>query len=215
MKNELLSVLSNNRIAPDVYELKLGGAGDIPKAGQFVELAVNGFYLRRPFGVADFSDGVLTLLYRVQGRGTEAMTSVKNGDKCDVLAFLGNGFDINKYESPLLIGGGMGAAPLYYLAKIFKKKGITTSIILGSKSREDMFYADKFEKLGNLYITTDDGSFGYNGNVVQRLKEGDVYFDGYYACGPLVMLKNLKDFSAKGVMSLEARMGCGFGACMG
>ncbi len=215
MKEKILTVVSNTEIAPAVYELKLSGAEDVPQVGQFVELAVEGFYLRRPFGVADYEDGVLTILYRVQGNGTEAMTLLKCGDKVNVLLYLGNGFTADKFTTPLIIGGGMGVAPLYYLTKRLKENGYNPTVILGFKNKSEIIYADKFEKLGKVYIATDDGSCGFHGNALDRLKVGDLAFDGYFACGPAVMLKYLQAYSTAGELSLEARMGCGFGACMG
>lgn len=215
MNEAILKVESNIRLEGNTYELKLSGAyGDI-KTGQFVEISLDGFYLRRPFSVADYEKGIITLIYKVVGQGTKAMTELVSGNKLNCLIGLGNGFNISKAKKPLIIGGGIGVAPLYYLAKEFNKKGITPTIVLGFKNNDEIFYIKQFSDIGKTIIATDDGSFGFHGNVIDAIKAKNIDYDYYYACGPMVMLKSLADFSTAGELSLEARMGCGFGACMG
>lgn len=215
MKQTDYIVQSNIEIASSVYELKLSGETNF-RAGQFVELAVGGFSLRRPFGVADCGLGALTLLYRVQGAGTDAMTKWKIGDKVNALVGLGNGFNTAELpKKPLIIGGGMGIAPLYYLAKTIAASGVRPAAVLGFKNKEEAFYIDKFMDYCDVTVAADDGGIGVKGNVIDALNYYNIDCDYYYACGPEIMMKNLQRLPYKGEMSLEARMGCGFGACMG
>lgn len=214
MKQTNLTVKTNLKLTDGVYELKL--TGDVGKLfpGQFIEIALTGFYLRRPFGVCDCTENELTVLYRVQGRGTEYMTSLKKGDAVNCLLGLGNGFRLDA-EKPLIIGGGMGIAPLYYLAKYFDGKGKRPLAVLGFKNKSEAFYVGQFEKYADVTVATDDGSLGFKGNVLDALKALNADYGFYYACGPEIMLKKLSEYDARGELSLEARMGCGFGACMG
>lgn len=215
MKQVILKIIENRALNADTFELKLSGDCGELRPGQFVEVALPGFYLRRPFGVADYTDGVLTLLYKVAGRGTEEMTKLCHGEKLDVLVGLGNGFCYDKYENPVLIGGGMGIAPLYYLAKALHDTGCTPTAVLGFRSCGEAFYIEEFKKYATVIVATDDGSLGVKGNVLDALVAANVDYDGYFSCGPMIMLKHLQAKSTEGEMSLEARMGCGFGACMG
>ncbi len=211
----LFTLKSNVALNKTVYEMKLTGDCSGLRCGQFVEVSLEPFFLRRPFGVADVKGDELTLIYKVVGAGTQYMTTLEKGAKLDILTRLGNGFDLSKSKSPLVIGGGIGIAPLYMLCKHFNKSGIKPNIILGYKNADELFYADKFKKLGDVTVTTDDGSAGIKGNALDALKRINVEYDFYYACGPLVMLKALANHNRNGEISLEARMGCGFGACMG
>lgn len=215
MKQQVLSVIDNKKLNATTYELTLGGQSLNHKCGQFLELELPNFFLRRPFSIADSTDNTVTLLYKVVGVGTKELTLAKKGDTFDCLTHLGNGFDISRTKKPLLIGGGIGIAPLYKLAKDFVNMGITPEIILGFRNEKELFYIEEFKKLGKVIVGTDDGSFGCCGNVVQVLKDNISDFDYYYACGPQVMLKAMQNYSTKGQLSLEARMGCGFGVCMG
>lgn len=180
-----------------------------------LELELNNFFLRRPFSIADCTDTTVTILYKVLGDGTKKLSEAKIGDSFDCLTHLGNGFNTDRTNKPLLIGGGIGIAPLYKLAKDFASKGIAPDIILGFKNCNELFYVEEFKKLGNVFVATYDGSFGCCGNVVEILKLNIPSIDYYYACGPLVMLKALQCYNSSGELSLEARMGCGFGVCMG
>lgn len=211
MKREILSVISCRDLNAGVYELVLSGASDM-RAGQFVELSVSGFYLRRPISVADSADGVLTLLVKEAGEGTKKLRTVKSGDTVDALTGLGNGFDTNA-EKPLLVGGGIGCAPLYKLAKDFAAAGVRATAVLGFRNAAEVYYAEEFARFCDVVIATDDGSAGVRGNAVSAAEGID--FDRFYACGPQVMLRAAAEKLRHGQVSLEARMGCGFGACMG
>lgn len=211
MKREILSVISCRDLNAGVYELVLSGASDM-RAGQFVELSVPGFYLRRPISVADSADGVLTLLVKEAGEGTKKLRTVKSGDTVDALTGLGNGFDLNA-EKPLLVGGGIGCAPLYKLAKDFAAAGVRPTAVLGFRNAAEVYYAEEFARFCDVVIATDDGSAGVRGNAVSAAEGVD--FDRFYACGPQVMLRAAAQKLVYGQVSLEARMGCGFGACMG
>ena len=211
MKREILSVISCRDLNAGVYELVLSGASDM-RAGQFVELSVPGFYLRRPISVADSADGVLTLLVKEVGEGTKKLRTIKSGDTVDALTGLGNGFDTNA-EKPLLVGGGIGCAPLYKLAKDFAAAGVRATAVLGFRNAAEVYYAEEFSRFCDVVIATDDGSAGVRGNAVSAAESID--FDRFYACGPQVMLRAAAEKLVYGQVSLEARMGCGFGACMG
>lgn len=213
MNEEILTIIKNEKLNDSTYRLVLGGMKSVPKAGQFVEVQLESHFLRRPFGVADFCNGELTLLYRVVGIGTSNMTKLPIGTKLNVLVNLGNGFSLDA-KKPVLISGGIGLAPLYYLAKQFYEKGIKPKVILGFKNKSEVIFVEEFERIADVIIATDDGSVGFHGNSVSAFKTLSDY-DCFYACGPMVMMKALCDFSTDGYVSLEARMGCGFGACMG
>ncbi len=216
MKVVDLTVVENIQIKNDIYLLTLeGDTSAIKHSGEFAELKLDKYYLRRPLSIHDYSANQVKFLYKVLGHGTKDLTKYKKGDVINTILGLGNGFDDSKSKNPLLIGGGIGIAPLYNLAKEFNKKGIRPNIILGFKNIDEVCYIKEFEALGNVVVTTDDGTYGYKGNPVSYLKENNVEYDYYYACGPLVMLKFLSMYSKLGCVSLEARMGCGFGACMG
>lgn len=214
MKQEILTVISNKKLNDSTFELKLSGVTENMLAGQFIEIKLPQKYLRRPFSVADYSNGTLTILYKVLGLGTEIMTEIKAGERLDVLTGLGNVFDLMKTQSPVLVGGGIGVAPMYYLARSFCEKGIKPTLILGFRNKQEAFYIEEFSKFANVIIATDDGSLGVKGNALDVIKTLEKV-DFYYACGPMVMLRALSNYSVCGQVSLEARMGCGFGACMG
>lgn len=214
MEQKILTVIKNRALGADIYELTLSGEDLKMLPGQFVELKLDGFFLRRPISVCDSDYDRLTLLYKVAGEGTKAMTFLSEGDRLDALTHLGNGFRLSA-KRPLLIGGGIGIAPLYRLAKEFKSKGVDPEMILGFKNADEAVYTDKFSAFGKVIIATDDGSMGVKGNAVSAMKASCASFDRYYACGPSVMLKALKEENENGELSLEARMGCGFGVCMG
>ena len=216
MKSVELIIKSNAKINHDTYLMTLeGDLVDIKKPGEFVEIKLDNYYLRRPISVCEFSSNELKLLYKVLGHGTKDMTSYKEGKKLDVLVGLGNGFDVSKAKKPLLVAGGIGIAPMFALADCFNKMNIKPIILYGAASKKDLVLLDELSKYGEVICCTDDGSYGYKGNTVSYLKENDIDFDCYYACGPHMMLKYLAQYSPKGYLSLEARMGCGFGACMG
>lgn len=213
MKKQLLEVTGNKKLAENIWEIKFSGVDLKMRAGQFVELSVFDCFLRRPMSVCDCDEHSLTVLYKTVGKGTFKMTSLKAGDSVDALTHLGNGFDLSDASAPLLIGGGIGVAPLYLTAKGFAKINVRPTLVIGCKTVSELYYLDEFNALANLIITTDDGSAGIKGNAL--LAVDNVEFDRYFACGPQVMLKALQQKSRRGQLSLEARMGCGFGACMG
>ncbi len=216
MKEVEFIISSNEKVGKDTYLLTLeGDTSAIVNPGEFVEVKLNSYFLRRPISVHDYKENELKLLYKVLGRGTKDLSSYLPSTKLNCLVGLGNGFDVTKSKKPLLIGGGIGIAPLYNLAKTFNKLNIKPIIILGFKNKEEVILYEEFKTLGEVIITSDDGSIGTKGNPVSYLKSHDLYYDYYYACGPLIMLKFLTKFSQNGQVSLEERMGCGFGACMG
>ena len=216
MKQKLLTVLANTALTETVFEMKLSGIADANiRPGQFVNIKTEGDYLRRPISVCDAEGDVLTLVYRVVGSGTAKMSAWKPGNTADVLLELGNGYDLSPAgERPLLVGGGVGVPPLYYLAKELNKQGARPSVVLGFNTASEQFYEEQFRAVcEDVKVTTADGSYGIKGFVTDALPEECTQF---YACGPLPMLKALyKGLPADGQFSLEERMGCGFGACMG
>lgn len=210
-------VESNKKIAKDIYEMILmGDTSDITAPGQFVNILIDGCYLRRPISVCDVSEGQLKIIYKVVGEGTEKMSRLSHGKNLDILSGLGNGFDVKKGENPVVIGGGVGVPPMYMLCKELIKEGKKPVVILGFNTKEDVFYKEEFEKLGlETIVTTVDGSMGIKGFVTDALKEIKTY-SYFYTCGPEPMLKALYNATnVSGQLSFEERMGCGFGACMG
>ena len=194
----------------------LGDTSEIKKPGQFVNIKLDGLFLRRPISVNDVENDKLTLIYKVVGKGTEQMSNMVCGETLDILTGLGNGYDISKSgDKPLLIGGGVGVPPLYMLAKklIADKKDVT--VILGFNTKDEIFYEDEFKALGaKVYVTTVDGSYGQKGFVTTPMEGLDYTYT--YTCGPESMLKAVyKTSKTTGEYSFEERMGCGFGACMG
>ncbi len=217
MKQELFKIISNTPIANDVLKMVLeGDTSDITASGQFVNIKIDGFYLRRPISVCDVEDDKLTLIYKVVGKGTEAMRDMKSGETLDVLTGLGNGYDLSvSGEKPLLLGGGVGVPPLYNLAKKLIAEGKEVTVILGFNSKGDVFYENEFAALGaKVFVTTADGSYGIKGFVTDAVS--DLEYTYFYTCGPEPMLKAVyKTLTTSGQFSFEERMGCGFGACMG
>ncbi len=213
----IFTVKTNEKIAKDVYLMTLSGdTSKITSPGGFVELELPGLYLRRPISVCDVQGDTLTLIYKVVGVGTDAMRKYGSGTRLDLLTGLGNGFYLDAdTKNPLLVGGGVGVPPLYMLCKRLIEKGVSPSVILGFNTKDDVFYKDEFEALGvKVTVTTADGSYGTKGFVTDALDAHT--YDYTYACGPLPMLKALYDRAGVGgEYSFEARMGCGFGACMG
>ncbi|MBE6732917.1 MAG: dihydroorotate dehydrogenase electron transfer subunit [Ruminococcaceae bacterium] len=217
MKREIFTLLSSKCIAENVFEIKLEGNCEGISSGQFVNIELDGMYLRRPISVCDVNDNILTLIYKVVGKGTKALSEAKIGDKFDLLTGLGNGYDINvDTKKPVLAGGGVGTPPLYMLAKKLIEKGIKPYIALGFADKKSVFYKEEFEKLGlKVSVATVDGSFGTKGFVTDCIKNDFSDADYVFTCGPEPMLKAVYDLGLKGQFSFEERMGCGFGACMG
>ena len=211
------TIVSNEPIARDVYKMVLAGdTSAITAPGQFINLQLDGFYLRRPISVCDYDDDSVTLLYKVVGGGTEAMSEMKSGDKVDALTGLGNGFNTAKSgDKPLLIGGGVGVPPMFNLCKVLLAEGKKPTVILGFNSAADVFYEAEFQALGvETVVTTADGSYGMKGFVTDAMK--GLTYSYFYTCGPEPMFRAIdKVATTSGQYSFEERMGCGFGACMG
>jgi len=216
MRQETDEILSNRNIARSVYEMRLKADTDDIHPGQFVDVALPGRYLRRPISVCQAKDGVLTLIYKAVGHGTEQMSHMQAGEKLDVLLPAGNGYDLTRAGGyPLLVGGGVGVPPLYMLAEKLSKNSHVT-VILGFNAKDEIFYEQEFRKLGcDVIVCTADGSCGIKGFVTDGLKMVKQY-SYVYACGPAVMLKNIDSMlESDGEYSMEERMGCGFGVCLG
>lgn len=216
MKQVLFSVKENTPLTDNVYKMILtGDCSDITAPGQFVNIKIDGLFLRRPISVCDRIDNELTIIYKVVGKGTEIMSQMPKGTVLDVLTGLGNGYDLTLCgEKPLLLGGGVGVPPMYMLAKQLIEQGKSVSVILGFNTKSEVFYESEFKTLGcDVTVITVDGSYGKKGFVTDALPENYSYF---YCCGPEPMLKAVfKATETSGQFSFEERMGCGFGACMG
>lgn len=215
-KQNKYKILSNEPLTKDVYKMVLEGDTEyITAPGQFINIALDGKYLRRPISVCDYDEDCITIIYKVVGEGTEQMSALKIGTVLDVLTGLGNGYDISKSTKPLLIGGGVGVPPMYNLAKTLIANGQVPTVILGFNTADEVFYEQEFKALGcDTFVTTADGSYGIKGFVTDALDGID--FDYFYTCGPLPMFKAIYNAVNKdGQFSFEERMGCGFGACMG
>ena len=217
MRESIFKIIDNAPLTQTVYKMKLqGDVSDITSSGQFVNIKLDGLYLRRPISVCDCEDGVLTLIYKVVGKGTEQMAKMTAGEELNILTGLGNGYDISlSGDKPLLLGGGVGVPPLYMLAKKLIAEGKKVSVVLGFNTKEEVFCEENFKALGaDVFVTTVDGSYGIKGFVTDAMK--DIDYSYFYTCGPEPMLKAIFKVSAtSGQFSFEERMGCGFGACMG
>lgn len=255
MKKEILTVISNRPVdaLSKVYQMELSGCSEEQRPGQFVNIELDGLFLRRPISVCDWKDGVLTLLYKLVGKGTALMATLQPGARLDVLCSLGNGFDIDipaltrpdvptiagpdvpaltrpdipAFARPLLVGGGIGTAPLYLLARRLKERGVSPTVILGFNTASEIIYEKEFKALGlRTLVTTVDGSYGTPGFVTDALPllasvsdsstVGASGYDYCFACGPIPMLRALAPkLASPAQFSLEERMGCGTGICMG
>lgn len=217
MKQVFLTVTANIPLTETVFEMVLkGDVSEVKNSGEFINIKLEGKYLRRPISVCDVSENSLTIVYKVVGGGTEQMSQMPVGTQLDVLVGLGNGYDLAPAgDKPLLLGGGVGVPPLYNLAKRLIAAGKQVSVVLGFNTKAEVFYEDEFKALGaTVYVTTADGSYGIKGFVTDAMK--DIDYTYFYTCGPEPMLKAVYTASnTSGQMSFEERMGCGFGACMG
>lgn len=221
MKQGFYRVTENVPLTPQVYKMILSGdTAACQKPGQFVNIKLPDFYLRRPISVCDWDDTTITLLYKVVGHGTETMAKLKPGAQLDVLTGLGNGYDTEKSgNTPLLLGGGVGVPPMYALCKKLLEEGKHPSVILGFNTQEEIFYEQEFQELlsgtqGKVYVATADGSYGTKGFVTDVMKNLDYSY--FYTCGPMPMFRAIESVAkTSGQFSFEERMGCGFGACMG
>ena len=217
MKQSFFKIIENTQLTATVYKMKLSGdVSEITSPGQFVNIKIDGLYLRRPISVCDSENGVLTLIYKVVGKGTEKMAEMEAGTELDILTGLGNGYNTElSGDKPLLVGGGVGVPPLYMLAKKLIAEGKKVTVILGFNIKDEIFCEDDFKALGaDVIVATADGSYGVKGFVTDALS--GVEYTYFYTCGPEPMLKALyKATATSGQFSFEERMGCGFGACMG
>ncbi len=216
MKQSIFQIVSNKPLTASVYRMELkGDTSAITAPGQFVNIQLDGLFLRRPISVCDVQGDILTIVYKVVGKGTEAMSKMTSGN-LDILTGLGNGYDLTPAgERPVLLGGGVGVPPMYLLAKRLVALGKPVQVILGFNTRDEIFYEEEFRALGcAVTVTTVDGSYGVKGFVTDALKNMDYTY--FYTCGPEPMLKAVyRASTTSGQMSFEERMGCGFGACMG
>ena len=216
MKQGIFKISENKKLVENVYKMVLvGDTSDITACGQFINIQLDGLYLRRPISVCDCDETAVTIIYKVVGKGTEQMSKMIVGDTLDVLTGLGNGYDLSlSGDNPVLLGGGVGVPPLYMLAKKLVAQGKKVSVILGFNTKSEVFYEQEFKNLGcDVTVTTVDGSYGVKGFVTNAYPNDYTYF---YTCGPEPMLKAIyKTSKTSGQMSFEERMGCGFGACMG
>ncbi|MEE0868127.1 MAG: dihydroorotate dehydrogenase electron transfer subunit [Clostridia bacterium] len=217
MKQEIFIIKENEKIAKDVMRMVLAGnTEEITASGQFVNIKVEGFFLRRPISVCDYDSETLTLIYKIVGGGTEAMSKMKSGEGLDILTGLGNGYSLDESgDMPLLLGGGVGVPPMYKLCKCLVEMGKKPTVVLGFNSAEDVFYEEEFKKLGaRVFVATADGTYGEKGFVTDVID--NINYTYFYTCGPEPMLKAVYDkTNTEGQFSFEERMGCGFGACMG
>ena len=214
---QICRVLENAPLTPLVWKMRLSAdTSAITAPGQFVNIHLPGLYLRRPISICDWDEESLTLIYKVVGKGTDAMTRIKPPHRLDLLVGLGNGYDTTKSgQTPLLLGGGVGVPPLYGLCKALLREGKDVTVILGFNAKEELFYEEEFKALGaKVFVTTVDGSYGEKGFVTDVMKNLDYTY--FYTCGPSPMFRAIeKTAVTSGQFSFEARMGCGFGACMG
>ncbi|MBR5515947.1 MAG: dihydroorotate dehydrogenase electron transfer subunit [Clostridia bacterium] len=217
MKQGIYTIIENKPLTSDIFLMRLqGDTSPLTNPGQFINIAIEGMFLRRPISVCDYNEKEITIIYKVVGKGTEAMSKMAAGKNLDVLCGLGNGFNTERAgEKPVVVGGGVGVPPMYGVAKALIEKGKKVTAILGFNTEKEIFYKEEFEALGcDVKITTVDGSVGIKGFVTNALSQTE--YTDYCACGPEPMLKALYNATDKpGQLSFEERMGCGFGACMG
>ncbi len=214
-KQNIYKILSNKKIARDVFEMVLEGDTQyITAPGQFINIQLEGKFLRRPISVCDYDDTTVTIIYKVVGEGTEMMSALPVGETLDVLTGLGNGYDISQGTKPMLIGGGVGVPPMYNLCKKLIAAGQKPVVILGFNTKDEIFYEDEFKALGaEVRVATADGSYGIKGFVTDAFIDD---YDYFYTCGPMPMFRAIEaKVTTSGQYSFEERMGCGFGACMG
>ena len=216
MKQVIFKITENKPLNALIMKMTLKGDNSGVKAGQFINIKIDGFYLRRPISVCEIIDDGIVIIYKIVGKGTEVLSKLKEGESLDILTQLGNGYDLSASgDKPLLIGGGVGVPPMYQLAKELIALGKKVTVILGFNTQSELFYEKEFKALGaSVIVTTVDGSYGVKGFVTDAMK--DIDYSYFYTCGPEPMLKAVhKSSVSDGEMSFEERMGCGFGACMG
>ena len=216
MKDSIFTIKQNFALTSNVYKMLLeGDCSQITAPGQFINIKLDGLYLRRPISVCDCEGNIVTIIYKVVGKGTEQLSKMQAGQSLLILTGLGNGYDTScSGNTPLLLGGGVGVPPLYMLAKKLLAEGKTPTVVLGFNTKDEVFYDKEFASLGcNTIVATADGTLGKKGFVTDCLPNEYSYV---FSCGPEPMLKAVyKNISTSGQFSFEERMGCGFGACMG
>lgn len=217
MRQGIFKITSNEKIARDIFKMTLAGdTSAITAPGQFVNIKLDGLFLRRPISVCDCVGENLTLIYKTVGRGTEQMSRMTAGENLDLLTGLGNGYNTKASGgNPLLVGGGVGVPPMYMLCKELISEGKNVTVVLGFNSKDDVFYENEFRALGaDVHIATADGTYGTKGFVTDVIK--NIQYTFFYTCGPEPMFRAMhKIMKTPGQYSFEERMGCGFGACMG
>ena len=214
-KQDIYEIISNEPLTKDICKMILKGDTQyITAPGQFINLKLDGKFLRRPISVCDYDDETITIIYKVVGEGTKQMSEMKAGEKLDCITGLGNGYDISKSKKPLVIGGGVGVPPMYNLTKCLIAAGQKPTVILGFNTKSEIFYEEEFKSLGaEVIVATADGSYGVKGFVTDAMSED---YDYFYTCGPMPMFRAIENKAkTSGQYSFEERMGCGFGACMG
>lgn len=217
MTQGLYEIISNEKLTETVYKMVVkGDTSAITASGQFVNIKLEGKFLRRPISICDFDENTITLIYKVVGVGTEQMSEMSCGKVLDILVGLGNGYSLNKCgDKPLLIGGGVGVPPLYNLCKKLINEGKKVTVVLGFNTKDEIFLESDFKALGaEVFVATADGSYGVKGFVTDAMKE--IEYTYFFTCGPMPMFKAIEAVAVtSGQYSFEERMGCGFGACMG
>lgn len=214
MKNNICTILSNKQLVPGMWEMKLeGDASEISAPGQFINIRLENCYLRRPISICDWKEDQITIIYKTVGKGTRTMADLRPGKELELLCPLGNGYDLSAIsQRPVLAGGGAGVPPMYGLAKRLVAQRKQPNVVLGFQTKAEVFYETEFKALGvQVRIMTADGSYGEKGFVTDGFETADYGC----ACGPEPMLKAVADKVTDGQFSFEARMGCGFGGCMG
>ncbi|MDR2817728.1 MAG: dihydroorotate dehydrogenase electron transfer subunit [Oscillospiraceae bacterium] len=215
-KQAFYEIKRNQPLARDIFLMTLVGPMNFePRPGQFINIKIDGFYLRRPISICSFDEDSMDIIYKIAGNGTDALSKMSPGQKLDVLCGLGNGFDLSLAEGRriVLVGGGVGIPPLYGLGKALKAAGAEFTAVLGWQTHDQAFFIDEFSAICPTRVVTNDGGIGKKGVVTDILRE--ISYDYYFTCGPEPMLKAVYDLGGNGQLSFEARMGCGFGACMG
>ena len=217
MKQTIFTIKENVALTPWVWRMVLeGDTSEVQVPGRFVNVKLDGLFLRRPISVCDATSDTLTLVYKVVGEGTEKMSRMQAGEQLDILTGLGNGYNTEKSgDRPVLVGGGVGVPPLYLLCRRLIAEGKKPTVILGFGRRDEVFYEEEFRALGvEVFVTTVDGSYGEKGFATLPMEGLDYTY--VYTCGPEPMLHAVSNASkTSGQFSFEERMGCGFGACMG
>ena len=218
LKQNIYRIAENKRAAEAVFKMRLEGEHGFTRPGQIANVKLDGLYLRRPISVCDFDESGFTLIYKAVGKGTELMSGLESGGTLDILTGLGNGYDTKKSgDKPLLIAGGSGVPPMYMLAKCLIEEGKSVTAALGFNTACDVYLKDELASLGvRVLVATADGGCGVRGFVTDAIKEHAPDYSFFYTCGPLPMYNAIrKTIMTDGQYSLEERMGCGFGACMG